>query len=278
MEPLQRYVKVAVEGPTDEAAIRRLLVEVGLCCSGVFGRNGKPELVEKIPAYNRAALFEPWVVLLDLDQDADCAPAHKDGLLREPSPGMHLRIAVRAVEAWLLADRERASRFLGVSPALVPTDPDMEPDPKAKVVQLARKSRRRDVRRSLVPREGTKARTGPAYTSMVSEFLADAQNGWRPEIASQHSPSLLRCIDALRRLASGADGPQATGGERSEAARTRGWPSGDGGPCRPGRQGGDGRTADPPSSTFWFFCARNWLSKPSARGPTTDAAGRPLAG
>lgn len=210
MDPLQRYVKVAVEGPTDEAALRRLLAEVGLCCGGVFGRNGKPELVEKIPAYNRAARLEPWVVLLDLDQDAECAPARRDGLLPELFAGMHLRIAVRAVETWLLADRERASQFLAVSPALVPANPDLEPDPKAKVVQLARRSRRRDVRNGLVPREGTKTRIGPAYTSSVSEFFADAQNGWRPEIASMYSPSLLRCMGALRRLASGPDGGQAT--------------------------------------------------------------------
>lgn len=68
---------------------------------------------------------------------------------------MGFRIAVRAAEAWILADRGRVAEWLGVPAARVPHDPDSLDDPKPTLVDLARRSRRSRMRRDLVPREAS---------------------------------------------------------------------------------------------------------------------------
>jgi hypothetical protein len=113
---------------------------------------------------------------------------------------MCFRIAVRAVEAWLLADRERVAQFLGVRPARVPHDPDGLDDPKEAVVNLARQSRRHAIRNELVPSARSGRRVGPLYTARMIEFVGDEQDGWRPEFAAKASNSLARCLKSLPRL------------------------------------------------------------------------------
>src|SRR5450756_758709 len=67
-------VSAAVEGIVDEAVIRMLVGEAGGSVDAVYNKNGKSSLRKSIAGYNNAARFSPWIVLLDLDQDADCAP------------------------------------------------------------------------------------------------------------------------------------------------------------------------------------------------------------
>jgi len=83
---------------------------------------------------------------------------------------MCLRLAVHAAESWLLADSARLAAFLGVSAARLPGDPDRLPDPKGTIVDLARHSRKPDVREDMVPRLGSSARVGPGYASRIMEF------------------------------------------------------------------------------------------------------------
>lgn len=64
----------AVEGIVDEAVLRRLVQHVGAQAGPVHGKNGKTHLRQRLNGYNQAARFSPWVVLVDLDHDADCAP------------------------------------------------------------------------------------------------------------------------------------------------------------------------------------------------------------
>ncbi len=78
---------------------------------------------------------------------------------------------VRHVEAWLLADRERISAFLGVGTVKVPRDPETLEDPTRTLVDLARQSRRRDIREDMVPRPGS-GRSGSAR----KRFLADGSS------------------------------------------------------------------------------------------------------
>ena len=113
---------------------------------------------------------------------------------------MCFRIAVREVEAWLLADRERIASFLGVSPARVPRDPDGLDDPKLEMVNLARHSSRRVIRKEMTPRPGSGISIGPAYSLRLIEFASKPDVGWRPEVAAGHSRSLRRCVAALRTL------------------------------------------------------------------------------
>jgi len=190
-------VSVLVEGITDEVVVRRLLAYVGLPCGIVYGKQGKSYVLRQLMAYNRAAQFAPWLVVVDLDQDAECAPAFVRETLPSPSQGMQLRIAVRAIESWLLADRERIAAYLGIPIVRIPANPDVEPDPKEVLIDLARQSRRRALREDIVPRAESGARVGPGYVGRIIEFLTGSAQPWRPEVAAQHSDSLRRCVEAL---------------------------------------------------------------------------------
>ncbi len=200
MEETVFPVNILVEGDVDEVVVRRVLECVGLTCGRVFGKEGKPAVLSALSKYNQAARFTPWLVVVDLDQDAECAPPFVRTALPQPADRLLLRVAVRAVEAWLMADAERLADYLHIRPNRVPGDPDAEPDPKQTMVHLARQSRREAIRRDMVPREGSGARIGPAYESRLIEFATRFERPWRPEEAARRSDSLRRCVEALKRL------------------------------------------------------------------------------
>ena len=108
-----------------------------------------------------------------------------------------LRVAVREVEAWLLADGETLARFLGVSRRSIPSDPERLVRPKEAMVRLGRRSRKGAIRKDMVPRRGSGRAVGPAYTSRLIEFVGTE---WRPAAAAERSDSLKRAIRCLRQL------------------------------------------------------------------------------
>jgi len=191
-------VSLAVEGLLDEIVLRRLLelsgkrFAVGAC----YGRRGKDHLRENIGRFNHAAAHNPFVVLTDLD-DEHCAP----GVVGHWLPnGRHhnlvLRIAVREVESWLLADGERFANFLGVRRERIPQWPDLTADPKDLVVELARTSRKREIREDLVPIAGSTGKVGRNYGGQLMRFAATT---WLvDEMARRRSPSLGKALRAVQ--------------------------------------------------------------------------------
>ena len=121
------------------------------------------------------ALIEDWLSV----------PKH-DNLL--------FRVAVREIGAWLLADSKGLASYLAVKPGLVPKSPEALPDPKRKLVELARKSRRKQIREDIVPRIGSTAKQGPGYSACLSEFV---QSVWDVESAANSTASLRRTLDRL---------------------------------------------------------------------------------
>jgi hypothetical protein len=200
--PQMVVISAAVEGIVDEALVKRLILAVGGIPGEVFGKNGKLPLRARINAYNNAARYRPWIVLIDLNHEANCAPDLCRAWLPIRSPNLCFRVAVREVEAWLLADREHIAKFLSVSQSRVPINPESEDNPKQVMVHLAAHSRRRNIREDMVPRPGSGREVGPAYPSRLIEFINASQYGWRPSVASAHSQSLRRCIACLKRLTS----------------------------------------------------------------------------
>jgi len=188
----------AVEGIVDEAVLRKLIAHAGAMPGDTYGKQGKAFLRKKISAYNNAALRKPWIVLVDLDCDEDCAPPLRNAWLPAPAPYLCFRIAVRKVEAWLLADTDKLAAFLGVSRSKIPANPERLDDPKTTMVNLARASRRRKIHEDMVPREGSGRREGPAYSSRLIEFVFSQ---WRPDVAALHSESLARALRCISRLA-----------------------------------------------------------------------------
>ena len=193
-------ISAAIEGLVDEAVVRRLVTHVGATLGPVFGKEGKQFLRKRVRGYNQAARFSPWIVLVDLDHDEQCAPPLQTAWLPSRSRNMCFRVAVRSVEAWLLADRDRLSAFLGVAVSLIPRQPEDELHPKQALVRVAMQSRRRDIRQDMSPRAGSGRVIGPAYTSRLIEFVSHRARGWRPEVAARSSESLRRCLACLRNL------------------------------------------------------------------------------
>jgi hypothetical protein len=190
-------ISAAVEGIVDEAVAQKLITEVGACPGSIYGKNGKSFLRQKIQGFNNAARGWPWLVLVDLDNDAECAPPLCTEWVADPALYLCFRIAVREVEAWLMADEATLASFLSVSRNKIPNDPEQVIDPKREMVNLARRSRRQAIRKDMVPREGSGRSVGPAYASRMIEYI---QTLWRPEAASEKSESLRRAIASLRRM------------------------------------------------------------------------------
>jgi len=191
----------AVEGLVDEAVLTRLIEHVHLRAGPVYGKRGKPRLRQRLAGYNQAARHGVWVVLVDLDQEFRCAPELVAQWLASPGSNLHLRVAVRESEAWLLADGDRIADFLRVARSRVPTDPESQSDPKATMVNLARRSRRREIREEMVPRPASGRAVGPAYTARLIQFVLDRKCGWQPDVAARRSDSLHRCLMRLREIA-----------------------------------------------------------------------------
>jgi hypothetical protein len=194
---MRARICAAVEGKTDKVVVERLIAHVGADPGPVYVAEGKPNLKKRIAGYNQAARHSLWLVLVDLDRDG-CAPSLRVAWLPEPSSGLCFRVAVHAVEAWLMADAETLAGFLGVARSNIPANPESLPDPKATLVGLAAASRHRDIREDMAPQPGSSRRVGPAYTSRIIEY---AGKHWRPGTAALQSGSLERTIRCLRSLA-----------------------------------------------------------------------------
>ncbi len=189
---------LVVEGPTDEVVLRRILGHLQVEADRSFGLRGRPDLLINLPRYNAAAQFDAFVALVDFDSEPDCVGAFVSARLPNPSALMRFRIAVRAIEAWLMADREGLADYLSVSVVRIPLYPDTVQSPKTEMVNIARHSRKRLIRTAMVPREGSGTAVGPAYASMLIEF---ASTWWDIHEAAPNSPSLFRSIAAISTLA-----------------------------------------------------------------------------
>jgi hypothetical protein len=197
-QPGSAAVSGAVEGPVDEAVLKRLIEQAGGIPGVIHGKRGKDYLRSKLRGFNLAARFSPWVVLVDLNHEAECAPRLRQSWrLDQHSPQLCFRIAVRTVEAWLLADRDSFAKFLGIASSRIPKNPETESDPKETVVRLARRSRRRNIQQDMVPRPGGGREVGPAYSSRLIEFI---EKEWNPERAALTAPSLARALKCIKRL------------------------------------------------------------------------------
>jgi len=185
---------IAVEGDLDEVVLKKVLTSLGIKIERIYGKEGKNKLRENVGRYNQAAHHGKWVILVDLNNDAECAPPFVLSWLQNRNRNLQLRVAVRAVEAWLLADRSEMARFLAIPENHVPLHPENEENPKMTLINLARRSKSKIIREEIVPREKSTARQGPAYTARLIEF---AEKYWGPERAAYAAPSLKRSLRSL---------------------------------------------------------------------------------
>lgn len=188
-------INLAVEDSLSEVVLREIVKEshrqyaIGRCyCKGGYGY-----LKRTLPGFNNAAKGIPFLVLADLE--AECPPVQIKEWL--PVPFHHnllFRIAVREVESWLLADRQGFASFLGIKQSLIPTRVDQIDDPKRCLINLTRKSRKREIREAIVPLQNTTAKVGPDYNGQLSHFVSTL---WDIREAAKNSESLSRSVKAI---------------------------------------------------------------------------------
>jgi hypothetical protein len=189
-------VNLAVEDELSEAVLRAILSQLrGYAVGVAYRRGGSGYLRRTIRGFNNAARGTPYVVLADLDR-YQCPPALiRDWLSVPQHPNLVFRVAVREVEAWLLAHRSALASFLGIPEKSIPRDVDGLEDPKQTLIDLARRSRFRELRDAIAPRRESTARIGPDYNGRLSAF---ARKHWDARLAARSSASLQR---TLRKLA-----------------------------------------------------------------------------
>lgn len=186
-------IYLAVEDILSEEIIKQIIIQsqrnfaIGKC----YRKGGYGYLQKNIKGFNDAAKGTPFLVLTDLDKN-ECPLALIEEWLPYPkNPNLLFRIAVREVESWVLAHREAFAEFLGIKKDLIPDDVDDLEDPKKKLINLARKSKKKA---DIVPAKGSTAKIGPDYNGQLITFVT---NSWQVEEAAQSSPSLRRAYNAI---------------------------------------------------------------------------------
>lgn len=150
---------------------------------------GRTKLKRDLARYQQLA--SRFRVLCIADTDGQCAKQMRSEWLPSgSSANFALRFAVTETESWVMADRERFAEFLGISVARVPTDPDGLSDPKAALLELARRTRDRELRADMVSMSNP-AKPGSGYNGRLVHFV---ETRWRVAAASTRSNSLARAV------------------------------------------------------------------------------------
>jgi hypothetical protein len=192
-------IALALEDELSEQLLRRVLSERRHCyeVGPVFGKGGSGYLKKRCHAFNNMARSQPILLLTDLDLAA-CAPSLRAQWLSQPCHAQFLfRVAVREVEAWLLAADHELRNFLSVRRKWTVAAPESLSDPKAELLKIAAESKKRELRESLVRIESGNLRQGPAYNSTLARFIGGA---WSPDVAEAKCPSFKRLLKALSSL------------------------------------------------------------------------------
>jgi hypothetical protein len=190
-------IDALVEGQTDEAVARRITRDVGHEFGFCFGKRGCTYIQSKVRGFSRRN-GPCLLALVDfMDFDFPCPSALVNSWLPDKSDRTLLRVVVRELESWFLADKRGLASFLHVSPVLIPNNPEELRDPKQFLINLARRSRKASIRRALVPAEGSSASVGPGYVAEIETFVA---NTWDLAAARTNSLSLNRCLLRLEEM------------------------------------------------------------------------------
>lgn len=198
---MTKPISVVAEDLLTQAVLHKCIAEYlpehSIVRSEVKG--GRGNVQRQLRAYAALAARIPVLIGVDLDGDG-CAP----GLLASwamsysPDPRLLIRVAVREVESWVLADRKQIARLIRAQSDDITRDPDALDDPKLFFLTLARATPDMELKSDLVPRNfGIHPRIGPAYNPRMCKFV---QEKWRPHVAERRSKSLARTLDAIRAL------------------------------------------------------------------------------
>lgn len=192
-------VDMLVEGDCDEIVVRKLLAETGHSVGTVFGKGGIDKLRRLAFGISRRSRHGvPLIIVADhMDLDEGCPGDAAAALLADRPDLCLVRLAVPEIESWVMASRQEFADYLGVSVQLVPSNPDVVPDAKQRLVNIARKSTRKNKRMAIVPQPGTSASVGPGYIDELARFI---QSDWQLSSARSSSRSLHKAAASLEKF------------------------------------------------------------------------------
>ena len=110
---------------------------------------------------------------------------------------LFIRVAVREIESWLLADHQAMRKILGKAGAL-PPNPDTLAQPKEHLLRLVARYAGKAVRDDLLVKQGAVASQGLGYNAFLTNFVSKT---WDPGRAATRSESLRRTRERLKDLA-----------------------------------------------------------------------------
>lgn len=191
---IRRFDIVFVEGSLEEHMMKRLLrdrghpVQEGL----INNKGGQGNFWRSIAGINRSHGLRV-AALADLEKAVCPGKLIRQKLGREPASFLTLNLAVRMLEAWLLADPNLA-KYLKIPPDKLPLRPEAESHAKRCLLSLVRDYG--DAKRKLTflgPHSST-LHPGPDYEPLMGKFITDH---WSPTEAARRSPSLKRALTRL---------------------------------------------------------------------------------
>lgn len=189
-------LNLAFEDALTESVAQKILqtIPTAYATRTVYNRGGYGYLKRTINGFNKAATGIPFLVGTDLDR-YECPPSLIADWLRHPKHhNLLISIAVREVEAWVLADRSNFATFIGLKPSSLPRNVEALPNPKETLIQLVRKSRKKQLRDDICPPPHSTRKIGPNYNAQLGRFVNET---WNPALARANSRSLDRTINRL---------------------------------------------------------------------------------
>jgi hypothetical protein len=182
-------IAIATEDQLSEAIALRLIAEIPTphFIQLKLGRTGNGYLRSKMSSWYQMAQHQVMLVLTDLDR-ANCLVEFRDQWLdAEPPKNLLLRIAVREVESWVLADHIAMRTLIGAK-GVLPAAPDELADPKQSLLKLA-KGAPKQIREDLLKTIDGNLAQGLGYNARLTAWV---NSEWSPQRAAERSPSLAR--------------------------------------------------------------------------------------
>lgn len=190
-------IAIATEDELSEAVALRLVAEIHVPheITHLLRKNGFGYLRSRMGNWCQMAQHRVVLVVTDLDQGHCVVELCQQWQADQPmAPHLVLRVAVREVESWVLADHLAMRELIGPR-GVLPPKPDELPDPKLALLHLA-KGAPRAVRNDLFRDVGGQPRQGLGYNARLVEWV---RTRWNPELAAERSPSLARVRKRLQK-------------------------------------------------------------------------------
>ena len=147
-----KYLTCVYEDLLTASVIKRLVNEFNdkITITQEINAHGFGKIKRDILKYNNAAKNKPFLIITDLDKK-ECAVSLIEDWFNntEKEPELIFRVAVKEIDAWILADKKGIAKTLNISPDIIPSEPEKIDNPKELLMQLAKKIKKQKNQRRI---------------------------------------------------------------------------------------------------------------------------------